>query len=159
MAKKVGNSSWLADLVTFIKGKVTEAHGEAATAQQTADKARQEAATAQQTADMARQEAAAKAMAREFEASPNATTYTTTGSSAKFYNVSVWIVGVMLVPVTIDYRVLLKSDQGYDFRIATTDGGFVYLHATRNSDKTVTFTVGTTDSDLSPEILHIAGYY
>lgn len=97
-----------------------------------------------------------KKVAQVLEVLPNAETYT--AQNAMFYNVSVAFGGFRVAAVTIDSSLLLNSDQGYDFHIASVDDDVVYVHAEKNSNGTVTFTAGSSDSTISPLIAHIAGF-
>lgn len=98
-------------------------------------------------------------MVREFEANPNSASYTTQGTLSRFYNVTVLLDSVRVLPITIDRRMLRLSDQGYDVVAAFVNDGFIYVSSVINSDNTVTFTANSVGTDYTVRILHICGYY
>jgi hypothetical protein len=154
---RTGNSYWLAELVKFIKGKMDEVN--------TAIRGQIDGIY-DEISDL-EQEIQHKApedhthpeyVKQVVETMPNATNYTVDGTASLFYNVTVFLGGVLVATATVDISLLRNSDQGYDFRVASVGEDFVYVTAKLNSNGSVTFTAGSTDSTMSPRIAHIAGF-
>lgn len=153
---KVGNSSWLADLVKFIKGKVDGVREDAAAAQRTADGAMAKASNHTHNYSLG--------MVREFETGAAlfnnpAKTYTTTGNLAKFYIISVAIDDLPRT-VVLDYMAIqLNAQLGAALSVyidKNSDGESIFLLASLNGN-TVTFKLSS--NGLHDRLDHIAGYY
>jgi hypothetical protein len=96
---KAGNSSWLAELVAFIKGKVDDVHRLALDAKQHAEDASNNADNAQQAADQARLEAATALMAGmvwDYRVAHPNSTGTKFGNESKFFIVTAQYAGACM---------------------------------------------------------------